>query len=640
MPDLAFTSLRAAHLGGVDGEFRRGRVSAILGPSGAGKTTLLSVLAGRVPRTGGAITLDGEPADLRELRQLLGFATEEDALLPLLTTEETLDFAAAARLPSSVTRADRAVLVDRILHVLGLTHIRRARVGSGTASDARGISFGERRRLSIGVELVVMPEVLFVDDATCGLDSRTAREVVWTLSRVAAAGLTVAAILHQPSWRILERVDDVLCLARGGRTAFCGPADEALAYFDGLGFACPPGESPAAYLISLLGGTPSLTADEAARAAGPAAEAAAAASAATAAPPAVPADALEASRAGGDAEELLASLAALWTQRWRASSSAAAAAADGGGGGGGAAAARRWGEAPRPPAGFVAQLRLWTTKASVLALRRWRKTTLDFALLPLVGLLAGIANVEAQFVGPLPDELRGACISYFTWGAPAAQRTTIEALCSANLRDSMRAASQYLVVTLSLASLATMAGTGFSVGERRAHRLGAMGWRQALAFFVGTDASRLPWVVLSPLPFLVIYTHLVPLRLVWDRWYVAVCLLLWSYAGVAYTLQLLFGYYRAFPVGIVFCCSMFAFDGVSIPPEQWGALRFVPALTINRWAIRLLYDGVVENYQPPADGDAAAEERRRHAYAMMLALGVGWRAVAFACLRRRTRQSA
>ena len=282
MPDLAFTSLRAAHLGGVDGEFRRGRVSAILGPSGAGKTTLLSVLAGRVPRTGGAITLDGEPADLRELRQLLGFATEEDALLPLLTTEETLDFAAAARLPSSVTRADRAVLVDRILHVLGLTHIRRARVGSGTASDARGISFGERRRLSIGVELVVMPEVLFVDDATCGLDSRTAREVVWTLSRVAAAGLTVAAILHQPSWRILERVDDVLCLARGGRTAFCGPADEALAYFDGLGFACPPGESPAAYLISLLGGTPSLTADEAARAAGPAAEAAAAASAAEA----------------------------------------------------------------------------------------------------------------------------------------------------------------------------------------------------------------------------------------------------------------------------------------------------------------------------------------------------------------------
>ena len=95
-----------------------------------------------------------------------------------------------------------------------------------------------------------------------------------------------------------------------------------------------------------------------------------------------------------------------------------------------------------------------------------------------------------------------------------------------------------------------------------------------------------------------------------------------------------------FTLPIPWSSSMFAFDGVSIPPEQWGALRFVPALTINRWAIRLLYDGVVENYQPPADGDAAAEERRRHAYAMMLALGVGWRAVAFACLRRRTRQSA
>ena len=234
---LQFRDLhRPGCLGNVSGELRRGRVTAVLGPSGAGKTSFFSVLSGRLAASEGTILLNGQRTSLSEHKSLLGFVTEDDALLPLFSVEETLDFAAAVRLSAKVTPHERTQLVNRLLHVLGLSHIRHSRVGQGAAlAGVRGVSFGERRRLSIGVELAGLPQILLVDDATCGLDSRTAREVVATLGRVAENGLTVAAILHQPSWPLLSRIDDVLCIGRGGYAVYCGPTAEALAYFASAG---------------------------------------------------------------------------------------------------------------------------------------------------------------------------------------------------------------------------------------------------------------------------------------------------------------------------------------------------------------------------------------------------------------------
>lgn len=387
MSGVRFTELRRTGcLGNVSGELSRGRVTAVLGPSGAGKTTFFSVLSGRLAASGGAVWLDGHQTSLSEHKSLLGFVTEEDALLPLFSVEETLDFAAAVRLSPKVTAVERARLVSRLLHVLGLSHIRHSRVGQGAAlAGVRGVSFGERRRLSIGVELAGLPQILFVDDATCGLDSRTAREVVATLGRVAANDLTVAAILHQPSWPLLSRIDDVLCIGRGGCSVYCGPTAAALSYFASAGqqrqarrlhsarpphpcdaarvpgFACPEELSPTVFLLELLAGHPHVgESPEDARV-----EACAASGApADGATPRLTAQAYGSGAHGACAAELLRALAQLWRLRFEAMQGAQ-------------------GEAPsqlpvaRRPPRFLVQLRLYTRRACVLIARRWRKTSLE-----------------------------------------------------------------------------------------------------------------------------------------------------------------------------------------------------------------------------------------------------------------------
>ena len=400
---LQFRDLhRPGCLGNVSGELRRGRVTAVLGPSGAGKTSFFSVLSGRLAASEGTILLNGQRTSLSEHKSLLGFVTEDDALLPLFSVEETLDFAAAVRLSAKVTPHERTQLVNRLLHVLGLSHIRHSRVGQGAAlAGVRGVSFGERRRLSIGVELAGLPQILLVDDATCGLDSRTAREVVATLGRVAENGLTVAAILHQPSWPLLSRIDDVLCIGRGGYAVYCGPTTEALAYFASAGqrrrilthprtpqppanpllipgspcsagFACPEQLSPTVFLLELLGGHPHVSApregsraDEAGAVHGRGSEEGATRLASR-------------PNGGGDADacahELLRALAQLWClhleseQMQSAQMQSKLRSAHG----------EAW---PLPTARreprFLVQLRLYTRRACMLVLRRWRKTSLE-----------------------------------------------------------------------------------------------------------------------------------------------------------------------------------------------------------------------------------------------------------------------
>ena len=621
MAEVEFDRLRRTGcLAGVSGELRRGRVTAVLGPSGAGKTSFFSVLSGRLAPTGGTVLLDGHRTSLGQHKSLLGFVTEEDPLLPLFSVEETLDFAAAVRLSPAVTPHERARLVSRLLNVLGLSHLRQSRVGQGAAlAGVRGVSFGERRRLSIGVELVGLPQILFVDDATCGLDSRTAREIVATLGRVAANNLTVAAILHQPSWALLSRIDDVLCIGRGGHGVYCGPSGEALGYFASASFACPSELSPTVFLLELLAGQPPAESSPA--------DAGDAAADST--------DSVKAVRGvgGGEAapQRLLSALAALWQLQYDATRPERGAALPL--------------PVPRQPPRFVAQLRLYTRRACVLLARRWRKTTLDYALMALVGATAGFANVHSRFVGPLPTELRARCAENFAAQLHGNQRDAIVHACSSNVLDRVDTAAEYLSVTLSLLAFAVHAND-FTGAELRAQRSDAVPRKQALALFLGTDLAGLPWAVLSPACFMLPYWSLVPLRVVWQRWYCTVVLLLWAYAPGAYILTMLLGYYRAFPAGVVVCTGMVIFDGINLPPRMWGPLSFVPYLSINRWAIENMYLGVVDNYahkydlRPVLDEYEFVQGRQATAYAAMAALGLFWRLVAFGCLlaQRRTKK--
>ncbi|KAF3779682.1 ABC transporter G family member 10 [Nymphaea thermarum] len=224
-------------LRGVSFKARIGEILAIAGPSGAGKSTLLEILAGKeLPgRLSGEVLVNGRPMDGASYRRISGYVTQDDdALYPLLTVEETLLYSARLRLPNDGNRAGR---VKALLAELGLEHVAESRVGGG---NVRGISGGEKRRVSIGVDLVHNPAVLILDEPTSGLDSGSALQVMSMLKFMAGnQGKTVVVSIHQPGVRILELVSRVLLLGDGS-VVHHGSMDELQVKLIKSGHCIPP----------------------------------------------------------------------------------------------------------------------------------------------------------------------------------------------------------------------------------------------------------------------------------------------------------------------------------------------------------------------------------------------------------------
>ncbi|KAI5661835.1 hypothetical protein M9H77_21158 [Catharanthus roseus] len=197
----------------VNCEAKPGEITAIAGPSGAGKTTLLEVLAGEIvpSRILGQVLVNDQPLRPENFRKVSGYVTQDEALFPLLTVEETLMYSARLRLHGGKNEA--AARVWKLLKELGLDHIVSERIGNETN---RGISGGEKRRVSIGVELVHDPAVLLIDEPTSGLDSASALHVMMLLKSMAKnEGKTILLSIHQPGYRILELIDNVVLLSNG-----------------------------------------------------------------------------------------------------------------------------------------------------------------------------------------------------------------------------------------------------------------------------------------------------------------------------------------------------------------------------------------------------------------------------------------
>ncbi|KAK3036493.1 hypothetical protein RJ639_030507 [Escallonia herrerae] len=197
----------------VNCEAKPGEITAIAGPSGAGKTTLLEVLAGIISsrRVSGHVLVNEQRMDATYFRRVSGFVTQEEALFPLLTVEETLMYSARLRLHGGLNKA--TARVRELLRELGLDHVEGVRIGS---ESTRGISGGEKRRVSIGVELVHDPAVLLIDEPTSGLDSAAALHVMLLLKSMAKnQGKTIVLTIHQPGFRILELFDQVVLLSNG-----------------------------------------------------------------------------------------------------------------------------------------------------------------------------------------------------------------------------------------------------------------------------------------------------------------------------------------------------------------------------------------------------------------------------------------
>ncbi|ORZ40454.1 hypothetical protein BCR44DRAFT_1411441 [Catenaria anguillulae PL171] len=239
-------------LRGVSGELKAGRVCAILGPSGSGKTTFFNVLRGAVKRTSGTVQINGMEGELSMYRKLIGFVPQEDIMIRELTVLDTLMFSAKTRLPAHWSHTQCKQKVLETIEYLGLEHVMNQSIGT---EAKRGLSGGQRKRTNIGMELVAEPSVLLLDEPTSGLDSATSFEVCSLLHSIARDQfITIAAVVHSPSPAAFEKFDDVLLLAKGGRTVYFGERSFALHYFRNLGYECPSNVNHADFLLDVVAG--------------------------------------------------------------------------------------------------------------------------------------------------------------------------------------------------------------------------------------------------------------------------------------------------------------------------------------------------------------------------------------------------
>ncbi|KAF9685108.1 hypothetical protein SADUNF_Sadunf03G0020000 [Salix dunnii] len=237
-------------LNGITAKVCPGEILAMLGPSGSGKTTLLTALGGRLNgKLSGKITYNGQPFS-GAMKRRTGFVAQDDILYPHLTVTETLLFTALLRLPKTLTRDEKAQHVERVMAELGLSRCRNSMIGGPLF---RGISGGEKKRVSIGQEMLINPSLLLLDEPTSGLDSTTAQRILTTIKRLASGGRTVVTTIHQPSSRLYHMFDKVVLLSEG-HLIYYGPASTALEYFSSIGFSTSMTVNPADLLLDLANG--------------------------------------------------------------------------------------------------------------------------------------------------------------------------------------------------------------------------------------------------------------------------------------------------------------------------------------------------------------------------------------------------
>ncbi|GAB4821556.1 hypothetical protein N2152v2_008602 [Parachlorella kessleri] len=236
----------------VSGKVKPGELLALMGPSGGGKTTLLSILGGRTPkgaRMDGSVLFNGGALNKRAKRQT-GYVMQDDLLYETLTVFETLYFAAMLRLPAYMTKAQKKERVEVVIKALGLMRCRDTIIGG---FFRRGVSGGERKRVSVGHELLIDPSVLLLDEPTSGLDSTTARNLLQLLRDLASSGRSIVTTIHQPSSRLYQQLDKVMLLSQG-HAIYYGQGAAAAEWFGQLGVQLPYGVNVADFLLDIASG--------------------------------------------------------------------------------------------------------------------------------------------------------------------------------------------------------------------------------------------------------------------------------------------------------------------------------------------------------------------------------------------------
>ncbi|XP_050212985.1 pleiotropic drug resistance protein 1-like isoform X3 [Mercurialis annua] len=256
MKSQGITEDRLQLLKGVSGAFRPGVLTALMGASGAGKTTLMDVLAGR--KTGGYIeghiTISGYPKKQQTFARISGYCEQTDIHSPHVTVYESLLYSAWLRLPTEVNSNTRKMFIEEVMELVELTSLKEALVG---LPGVNGLSIEQRKRLTIAVELVANPSIIFMDEPTSGLDARAAAIVMRTVRNTVDTGRTVVCTIHQPSIDIFDAFDELFLLKRGGQEIYVGPvgrhACHLIRYFEEIEgvVKIKDGYNPATWMLEI-----------------------------------------------------------------------------------------------------------------------------------------------------------------------------------------------------------------------------------------------------------------------------------------------------------------------------------------------------------------------------------------------------
>ncbi|KAJ5280748.1 hypothetical protein N7478_006120 [Penicillium angulare] len=237
----------------VSGDVKQGELVALMGPSGCGKTTLLNVLARRPASSGARVNgesyINGAKIESREFGRMTSYVEQEDALIGSMTVQETLKFAADLSLPSTVSKAQRIERINTLLESFGIQKQANTLVGTPIR---KGISGGQKRRVSVASQLITCPKILFLDEPTSGLDSTASYEVISYVKELAKANnIIIIASIHQPSTTTFQLFDKLLLLS-SGRTCYFGPVSNLDGYFGKIGHPIPGNTNPAEFLLDIV----------------------------------------------------------------------------------------------------------------------------------------------------------------------------------------------------------------------------------------------------------------------------------------------------------------------------------------------------------------------------------------------------
>lgn len=230
-------------LKGICGNFKAGDLTAIIGPSGAGKSTLLNILSGYTTRNiQGEITVNGSPRELKKFYTQSAYIMQDTELQQFLTVMEAMHFSVNLKVGDQLGRSAKKERIKRILEAIGMYETRQTESGH--------LSGGQKKRLSVALELVTNPPIMFLDEPTSGLDSSTSTQLISLLKKLADEGRTIICTIHQPSALMFQMFDHLFAIA-DGQCIYTGSTNNLVPFLSELNLKCPESYNPADYLLEI-----------------------------------------------------------------------------------------------------------------------------------------------------------------------------------------------------------------------------------------------------------------------------------------------------------------------------------------------------------------------------------------------------